>query len=117
MVSRGLHSRGQLVGRTFVIGRGVPFPQVPDDAQPLTPVFLMATAGMRRIDPDKADAVLEACRQVLQRSSFRFQAEWASIIPGYQVRSNPRQQPRLAEDCGQSVRLSKRLESKPSHPV
>jgi len=100
-----------------VIGRGVPFPQVPDDAQPLTPVFLMATAGMRRIDPDKADAVLEACRQVLQRSSFRFQAEWASIIPGYQVRSNPRQQPRLAEDCGQSVRLSKRLESKPSHPV
>jgi len=60
VVSRGLHSRGQLVGRTFVIGRGVPFPQVPDDAQPLTPVFLMATAGMRRIDPDKADAVLEA---------------------------------------------------------
>lgn len=67
---------------------------MPEDAQPLTPVFLMATAGMRLIDSTLADAVLEACRQVLQSSNFRFQAEWASIIPGYQVRPNRQSSPR-----------------------
>ncbi|TVU05744.1 hypothetical protein EJB05_48925 [Eragrostis curvula] len=47
-----------------------------------TEVRLMATAGLRLLDAAVAESVLEACRDLLRQSGFRFQDEWASVISG-----------------------------------
>jgi Golgi nucleoside diphosphatase len=59
--------------------------QVPVDMQERTPLFVMATAGMRLMDADVADAILDACRNTLERGKFLFSRDWVSIIPGYKV--------------------------------
>jgi len=47
-----------------------------------TPVLLKATAGLRALPKQQADAVLERIRTVLAQSGFEFQPGWADIITG-----------------------------------
>jgi apyrase len=55
---------------------------VPSDEWQATPVFLMATAGLRLLPAEQADALLAQCRGVLARSPFRFDHSWVTIITG-----------------------------------
>jgi apyrase len=55
---------------------------VPAQQQAQTPVYLMATAGLRLLPSTAADAILNQCRGKLLASSFLFKPEWASIISG-----------------------------------
>jgi hypothetical protein len=56
--------------------------KVPEKERSRTRVYLMATAGLRRLDKKIQEAVLESCRNVLHASSFQFRDEWASVISG-----------------------------------
>lgn len=56
--------------------------KVPEKERSRTRVYLMATAGLRRVEKKTREAVLESCRQVLRKSNFWFQDEWASVISG-----------------------------------
>jgi apyrase len=47
-----------------------------------TEVRLMATAGLRLLESDLQQRILDSCRQVLRSSGFKFRDEWASIITG-----------------------------------
>jgi Golgi nucleoside diphosphatase len=55
---------------------------VPADERHQTPVRLMATAGLRLLPPQQAEAILEACRARLTASHFVFQREWVEVIGG-----------------------------------
>jgi apyrase len=55
---------------------------VPVQQQAQTPVYLMATAGLRLLPATAADAILEQCRKKLLASQFLFKRDWASIISG-----------------------------------
>lgn len=56
--------------------------KVPEKQWSRTRIYLMATAGLRRLDKKVQEAVLESCRTVLHGSTFLFQDEWASVISG-----------------------------------
>ncbi|KAG0611610.1 hypothetical protein M758_7G152800 [Ceratodon purpureus] len=56
--------------------------KVPEKERSRTRVYLMATAGLRRLDKTIQEAVLDSCRKVLRASSFQFRDEWASVISG-----------------------------------
>ena len=47
-----------------------------------TPVYLLGTAGLRRLEEDEQERVLGACREVLERSPFRFENSYARVIDG-----------------------------------
>ena len=47
-----------------------------------TPVYLLGTAGLRRLEEDERERVLGACREVLGRSPFRFENSYARVIDG-----------------------------------
>ncbi|KAG9451315.1 hypothetical protein H6P81_011280 [Aristolochia fimbriata] len=47
-----------------------------------TEVRLMATAGLRRLDAQVQERILNSCRSVLRSSGFRFRDDWASVITG-----------------------------------
>ncbi|OAY50028.1 probable apyrase 6 [Manihot esculenta] len=47
-----------------------------------TEIRLMATAGMRLLDSEIQDMILESCREVLRNSGFKFRDDWASVITG-----------------------------------
>lgn len=47
-----------------------------------TEIRLMATAGLRLLDEGVREEILESCRSVLRKSGFKFQDDWASVIPG-----------------------------------
>ena len=55
---------------------------IPDSALAATPALLMATAGLRSVDPPAASAILRSCRAALADSPFRFRDEWAEVLPG-----------------------------------
>lgn len=55
---------------------------VPASQQATTPVYLMATAGLRLVPPAAAEMILDQCRAALSASAFMFKPEWASIISG-----------------------------------
>ena len=55
---------------------------VPESALAATPALLMATAGLRSVDPPAASAILRSCRAALAASPFRFRDEWAEVLPG-----------------------------------
>lgn len=42
----------------------------------------MATAGMRMLDVEVQEKILESCRKVLRSSGFKFSDDWASVITG-----------------------------------
>jgi len=57
--------------------------EVPEEDWAETPIFLLATAGLRMLDPEKQEAILESCRTFLRQDSpFRFEDEWARVLPG-----------------------------------
>lgn len=45
-------------------------------------IRLMATAGMRLLDDEVQERILEQCRKVLRVSGFKFRDDWASVITG-----------------------------------
>ncbi|XP_072991717.1 probable apyrase 6 isoform X1 [Typha latifolia] len=47
-----------------------------------TEIRLMATAGLRMVDGGVEKSILESCKRVLRSSGFRFQDNWATVIPG-----------------------------------
>lgn len=47
-----------------------------------TPIFLMATAGLRSIPSEKADKILGVCRKTLEKSKFLFSHNWVRCISG-----------------------------------
>lgn len=55
---------------------------VPASKRKETPIFLMATAGLRRVEASVAEEILESCRKVLASSGFMFRPDWASVISG-----------------------------------
>lgn len=56
--------------------------KVPEKERGATRIYLMATAGLRMLDLDIQNAILESCRIVLRASSFKFKDNWASVITG-----------------------------------
>nr|GMD63102.1 apyrase-like [Ipomoea batatas] len=58
---------------------------VPTELQPDTPLELGATAGLRLLEGGAADRILQAVRDMLRNeSSFKYKAEWVSILTGTQ---------------------------------
>lgn len=55
---------------------------IPASQIPSTPVYLMATAGLRLLPTAAADSILMECRTALLASDFMFESEWAQIITG-----------------------------------
>lgn len=55
---------------------------VPADLVPTTPVFLMATAGLRMVGEAAKDAILKSVCQELSQSGFLFRCEWATLLDG-----------------------------------
>ncbi|KAJ0436275.1 putative apyrase [Helianthus annuus] len=56
--------------------------RIPDEKWGETEVRLMATAGLRMLDLNMQERILDACRTVLRRSGFVFRDDWASVISG-----------------------------------
>ena len=56
--------------------------QIPRDQWEVTEVRLMATAGLRMLEVDVQNQILDSCRSVLRSSGFKFRDEWASVITG-----------------------------------
>ncbi|EOD20925.1 hypothetical protein EMIHUDRAFT_435744 [Emiliania huxleyi CCMP1516] len=56
--------------------------KVPAAAVPATPVFLMATAGLRLVGEGAKDAILASVCDELGKSGFRFRCEWATLLGG-----------------------------------
>ncbi|KAJ6720772.1 ADENOSINE/GUANOSINE DIPHOSPHATASE [Salix viminalis] len=56
--------------------------RVPRELWGETEVRLMATAGVRLLDLEVQDQILNECRRVLRKSGFKFQDSWASVITG-----------------------------------
>ncbi|XP_031111057.1 apyrase-like [Ipomoea triloba] len=58
---------------------------VPTELQPDTPLELGATAGLRMLNGNAADEILQAVRDMLKNeSNFKYKAEWVSILNGTQ---------------------------------
>ena len=55
---------------------------IPESQWDSTPLVLKATAGLRAVEPSKADQVITAVADIFRRSGFMFSTNWASIIPG-----------------------------------
>eukprot|EP00850_Spirogloea_muscicola_P015356 SM000117S25476 [mRNA] locus=s117:82033:89194:- [translate_table: standard] len=56
--------------------------QVPAARRPSAPVFLFATAGLRRLPAGDSAQLLEEARKVIRSYPFRFCPSWARIISG-----------------------------------
>ena len=56
--------------------------QVPAAQQAVTPIQLMATAGLRIMAASVASAILSSCAHTLADSAFRFEPSWAFALPG-----------------------------------
>ena len=56
--------------------------QVPADVWPVTPVRLLATAGLRLLTDQQQSAILAACSSRLAASRFAFELSWAQVIGG-----------------------------------
>ncbi|KAF3324234.1 putative apyrase 6 isoform X1 [Carex littledalei] len=48
-----------------------------------TEIRLMATAGLRLLDPGITERILDSCRKVLKLSGFLFEDNWATVISGF----------------------------------
>ncbi|CAN8254973.1 unnamed protein product [Cochlearia groenlandica] len=56
--------------------------RVPKGMLKKSEIRLMATAGMRLLEVNVQEKILEATRRVLRSSRFKFRDEWASVISG-----------------------------------
>ncbi|KAG6737489.1 hypothetical protein POTOM_059013 [Populus tomentosa] len=57
---------------------------VPEEFSPKTPVRLGATAGLRLLEGDSAERILEAVRDLLSNGSLEYEADDVSILTGSQ---------------------------------
>ena len=73
--------------------------RVPRDQWEFTEIRLMATAGLRLLELDVQNRILESCRQVLRSSGFKFHDEWASVITGFNLSSPPLHRCLLTRYC------------------
>lgn len=55
---------------------------VPEKLRFRTAIVLKATAGLRSVDQDLRDRVIDSVRLALRRSGFLFEDRWARVIPG-----------------------------------
>ncbi|XP_039124326.1 probable apyrase 6 isoform X2 [Dioscorea cayenensis subsp. rotundata] len=69
---------GESLAGLLEFGKG----HVPRDLWGETEVRLMATAGLRMVESETRERILESCRRVLRASGFRFRDDWATVIPG-----------------------------------
>lgn len=69
---------GRSLEELLEFGKG----RVPKKLWGETEIRLMATAGMRLLDLEIQERILESCRKVLRKSGFKFRDEWASVITG-----------------------------------
>ena len=60
----------------------LPRNQVPEHLWQVTPVRLLATAGLRLVEAGRREAILDACRSLLASSRFVFRHDWAKVIGG-----------------------------------
>ncbi|XP_043706061.1 probable apyrase 6 isoform X2 [Telopea speciosissima] len=72
------HSSGDSLLELIEFAKG----RIPKDYWGVTEIRLMATAGLRRLDVNVQERILESCRSVLSSSGFKFQNDWASVITG-----------------------------------
>lgn len=56
--------------------------RIPRESWSQTEIRLMATAGMRLLNAEVQERILESCRKVLRVSGFKFTDDWASVITG-----------------------------------
>ncbi|XP_073396863.1 probable apyrase 7 isoform X2 [Physcomitrium patens] len=56
--------------------------QIPPYARGSTRLFLLATAGLRRLPRTQSDSILDSAFSVLQRSPFMCQRKWVKVISG-----------------------------------
>jgi apyrase len=56
--------------------------RIPKESWRETEIRLMATAGMRMLDIEVQEKILDSCRKVLRSSGFKFSDNWASVITG-----------------------------------
>ncbi|KAF2588289.1 hypothetical protein F2Q70_00041709 [Brassica cretica] len=56
--------------------------RVPKASLKRSDIRLMATAGMRLLEVDVQEQILDVVRRVLRSSGFKFRDEWASVISG-----------------------------------
>ncbi|KAI4328443.1 hypothetical protein L6164_020798 [Bauhinia variegata] len=69
---------GNSVVELLEFGKG----QIPKGSWRDTEIRLMATAGLRMLEVQVQEQILESCRRVLHSSGFKFKDEWASVITG-----------------------------------
>ena len=56
--------------------------KIPAEVVSKTPVFLMATAGLRMVGETAKDAILQSVCGTLSASGFLFKCEWSSVLDG-----------------------------------
>ena len=56
--------------------------RIPHDRISTTPVFLMATAGLRMVGEGPKDAILSSVCSYLSTTGFHFRCEWAGVLDG-----------------------------------
>ncbi|KAI9111514.1 hypothetical protein K1719_017204 [Acacia pycnantha] len=56
--------------------------KIPKESWSDTEIRLMATAGLRILEENVQQRILESCRSLLRSSGFKFRDEWASVITG-----------------------------------
>ncbi|XP_028761963.1 probable apyrase 6 isoform X2 [Neltuma alba] len=56
--------------------------KIPKESWRDTEIRLMATAGLRILEVNVQQRILESCRRLLRSSGFKFRDEWASVITG-----------------------------------
>lgn len=57
---------------------------VPKELRDTTPVRVGATAGLRQLEGDASDRILDAVRDFLKKSSLKSQADWVTVLDGNQ---------------------------------
>ncbi|KAK9835894.1 hypothetical protein WJX74_010454 [Apatococcus lobatus] len=57
---------------------------VPPHLQAATPIFLLGTAGLRKMTSEPRQKLLAEAQSILTASPFRFENEWAEVITGEQ---------------------------------
>ena len=55
---------------------------MPPERHADTDIHLLATAGLRLLSAETAEAILSSCREILSISGFRFKPAWASVLSG-----------------------------------
>ncbi|KAJ0979153.1 hypothetical protein J5N97_014627 [Dioscorea zingiberensis] len=56
---------------------------VPVELQPSTPVRVGATAGLRNLGTETSEQILQAVRDLLEKSSLMFKSEWVAVLDGF----------------------------------